>query len=95
MIDRFKGDLVHEGVSIIKKGKWLLTPIPRMWTDGFDLYVIDSESKHVLQLTSCMCGVGESFGFRLEYFNKKDIFTNDIGTFFYVPKKKAWVFTQW
>jgi hypothetical protein len=95
MIDRFKGDLVHNGVTIIKKGKWLFTPIPRMWTDGMDLYVIDSESKHVLQLTSCGCGVGKAYGFRLEYHNKKDLHSNDIGTFFYVPDKKAWMFTQW
>jgi hypothetical protein len=94
-IDRYTGDLEYEGETLIKKGKWVPEVIPKMWTDGFDLYIIDAESRHVLRFTSCGCGVGENYGFRLEYFNKKDFHSSDIGTFFYVPSKKNWVFTNW
>lgn len=97
VMDRFKGDLKDEkGNLIIKKGKWLPDEIPKMYVhEGRTLYVIDSESKHVLELMSLGCGVGQSYGFRLEYFNKKDPHSDDIGTFFYNPVKKVWVFTQW
>jgi len=95
MIDRYKDDLTWDGIKLIKKGKWIHTNVPKMWTDGNNLYVIDPDSRHVLFLSSCSCWVGESSGFRLEYHNQKDPHSNDIGTFFYIPKKKAWTFAQW
>lgn len=84
----------HNGVDIVKNYKWTLKTIPKIWTDGNHLFVIDYTTRNVAMLSVNSCFAGESSGFRLEYY-PENRYSEDIGTFFYIKKDKEFLFTQW
>jgi hypothetical protein len=92
----YKGNITIDGEVLVKKGKWQLPAVPRMWTDGHSqVLFIDQETKKcsLLWLVGVFIGKDVS-GFRLEYFDGKG-FSDDLGSFVYNSKTNKAGFIQW